>query len=136
MKQQVRKLTSRSGGKSLEQVIDQLNQYLKGWWNYFGHAEVAAGFKSINYWIIRRLRAVVWEQWKNYRTRVRELKKRGIPHLKAVLNGCSRKGPWRMSRVKWVAYALPRAYFVSLGLFSPRSSFCLVGRTAGYATAG
>lgn len=119
MKQRVRKLTSRSGGRSLPQVIDQLNQFLKGWWNYFGKAEVAAGFKPINYWIIRRLRAIVWKQWKNYRTRVRELKKRGIPHLKAVLNGCSRKGPWRMSKVKWVAYALPRAYFVSLGLFLP-----------------
>ena len=119
MKQRVRQLTSRSGGRSLPQVIDQLNQFLKGWWNYFGKAEVAAGFKSINYWIIRRLRAIVWKQWKNYRTRVRELKKRGIPHLKAVLNGCSRKGPWRMSKVKWVAYALPRAYFVSLGLFLP-----------------
>jgi RNA-directed DNA polymerase len=119
MKQRVRQLTSRSGGRSLPQVIDQLNQFLKGWWNYFGKAEVAAGFKSIDYWIIRRLRAIVWKQWKNYRTRVRELKKRGIPHLKAVLNGCSRKGPWRMSKVKWVAYALPRAYFVSLGLFLP-----------------
>jgi len=99
MKQQVRKLTSRSGGKSLQQVIDRLNQYLKGWWNYFGKADVAAGFKSINYWIIRRLRAIVWKQWKNYRTRIRELKKRGIPHLKAVFNGCSRKGPWRTCRV-------------------------------------
>jgi RNA-directed DNA polymerase len=119
MKQRVRQLTSRIGGRSLPQVIDQLNQFLKGWWNYFGKAEVAAGFKSINYWIIRRLRSIVWKQWKNYRTRIRELKKRGIPHLKAVLNGCSRKGPWRMSKVKWVAYALPRAYFVSLGLFLP-----------------
>ncbi len=119
MKQRVRLLTSRSGGKSLQQVIDRLNQYLKGWWNYFGRAEVAAGFKSINYWIIRRLRAIVWKQWKNYRTRVRELKKRGIPHRQAVQNGCSRKGPWRMSRVKWVAYALPRAHFISLGLFLP-----------------
>ncbi len=60
MKQRIRQLTSRSGGRSLEQVIDQLNQYLKGWWNYFGKAEVAASFKSINYWIIRRLRAIVW----------------------------------------------------------------------------
>ena len=119
MKQRVRLLTSRSGGKSLQQVIDRLNQYLKGWWNYFGRADVAAGFKSINYWIIRRLRSIVWKQWKNYRTRVRELKKRGIPHRQAVQNGCSRKGPWRMSRVKWVAYALPRAHFISLGLFLP-----------------
>ena len=119
MKQHVRQLTSRSGGRSLQQVIDQLNQYLKGWWNYFGKAEVAAGFKSINYWIIRRIRAIVWKQWKNYRTRIRELKKRGIPHSKAVRVGFSRKGPWRMSRVKWVAFALPRAHSISLGLFLP-----------------
>ncbi len=119
MKQRVRQLTSRSGGKSLQQVIDRLNQYLKGWWNYFGKAEVSAGFKSINYWIIRRIRAIVWKQWKNYRTRIRELKKRGIPHSKGVRVGCSRKGPWRMSKVKWVAFALPRAHFISLGLFLP-----------------
>jgi RNA-directed DNA polymerase len=119
MKQRVRELTSRSCGKSLEQVIYRLNQYLKGWWNYFGKAEVAAGFKSINYWLIRRLRAIVWKHWKNYRTRIRELKKKGIPHSKALFVGCSRKGPWRMSKVKWVAFALPRAYFISLGLFLP-----------------
>jgi RNA-directed DNA polymerase len=119
MKQRVRELTSRSCGKSLEQVIYRLNQYLKGWWNYFGKAEVAAGFKSVNYWLIRRLRAIVWKHWKNYRTRIRELKKRGIPHSKALFVGCSRKGPWRMSKVKWVAFALPRAYFISLGLFLP-----------------
>ena len=119
MKQQVRELTSRSGGRSLAQVIYRLNLYLKGWWIYFGKAEVAAGFKSINYWIIRRLRSIVWKQWKNYRTRVRELKKRGISHSTAVPVGCSRKGPWRMSKVKWVAFALPRAYFISLGLFLP-----------------
>jgi RNA-directed DNA polymerase len=119
MKQRVRELTSRSGGRSLEQLIYRLNQYLKGWWIYFGKAEVSAGFKSINYWIIRRLRSIVWKQWKNYRTRIRELKKRGISHSTAVPVGCSRKGPWRMSKVKWVAFALPRAYFTSLGLFLP-----------------
>jgi len=119
MKQRVRELTSRSGSRSLSQVIYRLNRYLKGWWNYFGKADVAAGFKSINYWIIRRLRSIVWKQWKNYRTRIRELKKRGISHSTAVPVGCSRKGPRRMSKVKWVAFALPRAHFISLGLFLP-----------------
>jgi len=118
-KQRVRELTGRSCGLSIEQVIARLNTYLKGWWNYFRHAEKAAGFRSINYRIIRRLRAILWKQWKNPRTRVKELKKRGIEHRQALFVGCARKGPWRMSKVKWVAFALPRAYFVSLGLFLP-----------------
>lgn len=118
-KQRVRELTGRSCGMSIEQVIERLNRYTVGWWNYFRHAEIAAGFRSINYWIVRRLRAILWKHWKNPRTRVKELKKRGIYHRHAVFTGCSRKGPWRMSKVKWVAFALPRAYFISLGLFLP-----------------
>jgi RNA-directed DNA polymerase len=66
---------------------------------------------------MRRLRAIIWKHWKNYRTRIGELKKRGISHTFAVTTGCSRKGPWRMSRVKWVVMALPNAYFKSLGLY-------------------
>jgi RNA-directed DNA polymerase len=122
-KQRVRELTGRSCGLSVEQVIARLNAYTRGWWNYFRHAEVAAGFRSINYWIRRRLRAIVWKHWKNPRTRVKELKRLGISHLKALLTGCSRKGPWRMSRVKWVVVAMPNAYFDSLGLFLPGPRF-------------
>ena len=118
-KQRVRELTGRSCGMSIEQVIERLNRYTVGWWNYFLHAEIAAGFRSINYWIVRRLRAILWKHWKNPRTRVKELKKRGIYHRHAVFTGCSRKGPWRMSKVKWVAFALPRAHFMCLGLSLP-----------------
>lgn len=118
-KQRVRELTGRSCGLSIGQVIARLNQFTKGWWNYFRHADVAAGFRSINYWVRRRLRAIIWEQWKNPRTRVKELKKRGVYHLHALLTGCSRKGAWRMSKVKWVVIAMPNAYFDQLGLFLP-----------------
>jgi RNA-directed DNA polymerase len=50
---------------------------------------------------------------------VRELRKRGISLKCALTTGCARKGPWRMSTVKWVVIALPDAYFASLGLFFP-----------------
>ena len=116
-KDRIRDLTGRSCGRSLWQVIQKLNEYVRGWWTYYRRTETYSFIRSLNYWIMRRLRALLWHQWKNRRTRIRELKKRGVPHLKAVFAGCSRKGPWRMSRVKWVHMALPNAYFTSRGLY-------------------
>ncbi len=118
-KDRVRELTDRNCGKSLQQVIEQLNQYLRGWWNYYRLTEARHIFKSLNGWIIRRLRCLVWKQWKNPRTKVRNLKKLGISHKYAVSCGNARKKHWRMSRVKWVVIALPNQYFISKGLFLP-----------------
>ena len=120
LKERVRELTDRNCGRSIHQIIFGLNQYLRGWWNYFRITKDTTRFRSIHGWIMRRLRAILWKQWKNPRTRVRNLKKRGIYHRQAVTTGNARKGPWRMSRVKWVVIALPNAYFRrALGLFLP-----------------
>ena len=117
---------SRKGSISLsiEQVIARLNVFIRGWWGYFRHAEVAAGFRSINYWIRRRLRAIIWKHWKNPRTRVRNLKQLGIFHLNALLAGCSRKGAWRMSKVNgWLSQCRTpisiRSIFFCPGLVLP-----------------
>ena len=115
----VRELTRRSCGKSIHQIIFSLNQFLRGWWNYYRITQSTNRFRSLHYWIMRRLRAILWKQWKNPRTRVRELKKRGVSHCYAVTTGNSRKGPWRLSKVKWMVIAMPNAYFRSLGLFLP-----------------
>ena len=118
-KERVRELTDRNCGKSIQQIIEKLNLYLKGWWNYYRLAEARYIFKALNNWIIRRLRCIVWKQWKNPRTKVRNLLKRGISHKYAVSCGNARKKHWRMSRVKWVIIALPKQYFIFLGLFLP-----------------
>ncbi|BBO83921.1 group II intron reverse transcriptase/maturase [Desulfosarcina ovata subsp. sediminis] len=118
-KERVRELTNRNKGKSLDQIIKELNQYLVGWWNYYRLTEARYVFKSIKVWIIRRLRCLVWKQWKNPRTRVRNLEKLDIAHKDAMLCGNARKKYWRMSKVKWVAFALPPRYFFERGLFLP-----------------
>jgi RNA-directed DNA polymerase len=118
-KARIRELTRRKCGKSLDQIIKELNQYLKGWWNYYRLTEAKYIFKSLNGWIIRRLRCIVWKQWKNPKTKVRNLKKLGVAHKHAVLCGNARKKPWRMSKVKWVIIALPNRYFFERGLFLP-----------------
>ncbi len=118
-KERVRKITARQRGRSISFVIGELTKYMRGWWNYYGLTESFNRLQPLAHWIRRRLRAVIWKHWKNRRTRVRELLKRGVFRDYAVTTGCARKGPWRMSVVKWVHIALPDNYFKSLGLVFP-----------------
>ena len=118
-KERVREITARRRGRSISQVIRELNTFTRGWWNYYGITESYNRLRPLAHWIRRRLRAVIWKHWKNRRTRVRELLKRGVTRNYAVTTGCARKGPWRMSKVKWVNIALPDAYFSSLYLLFP-----------------
>jgi RNA-directed DNA polymerase len=118
-KDKIRELTSRNCGKSLQRVIDELMLYMKGWWGYYNIIESKTQLSRIDNWIRRRLRMLLWKQWKNRRTRVGELLKRGIAEYYAVRTGCARKGYWRMSNVKWVVIALPNETFHSRGLEFP-----------------
>ncbi|MFC1886560.1 group II intron reverse transcriptase/maturase [Thermodesulfobacteriota bacterium] len=118
-KERVREITARRRGRSIVQVINELNRFMAGWWNYYGITESFNRLQPLPHWIRRRLRAVIWKHWKNRKTRVGELRKRGITRAFALTTGCARKGPWRMSKVKWVQIALPDAYFISLGLLFP-----------------
>jgi len=118
-KDKVRELTSRKRGKSLWQVIQELNQYFRRWWNYFRLTEAKSFLKGLKIWIMRRLRSLVWKQWKNPQTRVRNLEKLGVAHHDAMLCGNARKKYWRMSKIKWVAIAMPERYFIDKGLYLP-----------------
>jgi len=116
----VREITVRTRGHSIQRVITELNEYIRGWWAYFSHCEARSCLRELNAWVIRRLRAYVWKQWKLPRTKVRELIKRGIPQYWAIPVGTTRKGAWRLSQNTTVAKALPESYFLGkLGLVLP-----------------
>ncbi len=121
-KGKVRELTSRSCGKSLNRVITELVRYFNGWWGYFRIIEMTRELNSLEGWIRRRLRSLIWKQWKNRRTRVRKLLNRGVYRYHAIRLGSSSKGPWPLSKTKWLSIALPNAYFHNLGLLFPWSS--------------
>jgi len=118
-KQRVREITARRRGRSLSRAINELKQFMSRWWNYYGLTESFNRLRPLPHWIRRRLRALVWKHWKNRKTRVGQLLKRGVFRNYAVNTGCARKGPWRMSKVKWVNIALPDSHFESLGLSFP-----------------
>jgi RNA-directed DNA polymerase len=115
-KTRVRELTRRSRGVSLQRMVDDLRRYLVGWQAYFGYCQTPSVLRNLDSWIRRRLRCVVWKQWKRGRTRFRELRLRGINKDLAAQSAGSAHGLWRLSRSPALSYALPGAYFRSLGL--------------------
>lgn len=118
MKEKIRYLTRPTKGRSLKQVIDELTNYLRGWHAYFGRCETPSILDQLDRWVRRRLRGLVWRQWKRGTKRFNELRKRGIGKDLAAQTAGSPKGPWRISKSPALNYALPNAYLRSLGLYS------------------
>jgi RNA-directed DNA polymerase len=115
-KQRVRELTRRTRGVSVEKMVEQLGHYLTGWRGYFGFCQTPSVLQRLDRWLRRRLRLVVWKQWKYTRVRFAELRKRGVSKDLAAQTAGSAHGPWRLSNSPALSIALPNAYFASLGL--------------------
>ncbi len=116
----VRELTSRTRGVSIEQMVGSLRPYLLGWRGYFGFSQEPLVLRNLDARIRRRLRMMIWRQWGNGHTRYVNLRRLGVPHMRAAIAAGSPTGWWAMSRHVAVQQALPNAYFDSLGL--PRLS--------------
>ncbi len=115
-KQRIQKQTRRTRGISLPQMVKEIATYLRGWLGYFGDSQTPSVLKSLESWLRRRLRSVVWKQWKRGRTRFRELRKRGVNKDLAARTAGSPHGPWRIANSPALTIALPNAYFAELGL--------------------
>ncbi|HEX9015768.1 MAG TPA: group II intron reverse transcriptase/maturase [Chloroflexota bacterium] len=84
-KRQVRELTRRSGGRSLETVVKELRIYVLGWKAYFRLAQTPRVWKVLDKWIRHRMRAIQLKQWKRGTTTYRELIARGASRETAQL---------------------------------------------------
>src|SRR5437773_11537041 len=71
-KQRVRELTRRTRGVSVETMIQQLNRYLIGWRGYFAFCQTPSVLQRLEAWVRRRLRSVIWKQWRRGKVRFAE----------------------------------------------------------------
>jgi RNA-directed DNA polymerase len=115
-KARVRELTRRTRGKSPGQIVEQLARYLIGWRGYFGFCETPTVLRKLDQWIRRRLRAIIWKQWKHGRNRYAELRRRGVGRDLAAQSAGSPHGPWRLSHSPALTIALSNAFLASLDL--------------------
>ena len=115
-KGRIRELTRRTRGVSIERMAEELVRYLRGWLGYFGKCETPYILHQLDAWIRRRLRSVIWKQWKQGSMRFAELRRCGVGEDLAAKAAGSAHGPWRLAKSPALHVALPNAYFDSLGI--------------------
>jgi RNA-directed DNA polymerase len=115
MKHRVRRLTRRTCGRSLAQVVGELRSYLVGWKNYFRLAATPNVFRELDEWLRHRLRALQLKQWKRGRTTYRELIARGLDSDLAAQVAAHTRRWWKNSAMA-LHLALPIRLFDELGL--------------------
>ena len=118
-KERIRQLTRRSGGRSMEQVVQRLRPYLLGWKAYFGLAQTPKVWRALDEWLRHRLRAIQLKHWKRPKTMYRELQALGAPATVATRVASNSRCWWRNSD-GLLKTVLTIAYFDRLGV--PRLS--------------
>lgn len=114
-RQKIRQLTRRSGGRSIEQVIEALRSYVLGWKGYFGLAQTPKVLNRLDEWMRRRMRAIHLKHWRHGATICRELLKLGAkPNVALQVAGNSCRW-WHNSRLG-LNNVLTIAYFDRLGM--------------------
>ena len=107
------KETFRGGkGRRLDRFIEQeLNPILRGWGNYFKLAEVEGTFEELDQWVRRKLRQMLWKQWKRNHTRATRLIQSGLSTERAWKSATNGRGSWWNSGASHMNEAFPKRYF-------------------------
>ena len=116
--QKVRDLMRTGRGRSLTHTIEDLNPLLRGWINYFRLTESKGILEELDGWVRRRLRCLLWKQWKRFGTRARKLRALGLDADRARVSAGNGRGSWWNAGASHMNHALPAKYFTHKGLVS------------------
>jgi len=114
----VRKLCMEGRGRSLPHTIEKLNPILRGWMNYFRLTQSRTPIENLDAWVRRRLRCVLWRQWKAPKARESRMLALGLDARRAWKSSVNGHGPWWNAGAKHMIAAVPPKYFTQLGLVS------------------
>lgn len=116
--ERVRVLLRGARGRSLSHTIEQLNPLLRGWAAYFKLTPAKQALETLDGWIRRKLRCVLWRHWKRALARARNLMRRGLAEERAWRSATNGRGPWWNAGASHMNAAFPKSWFDSLRLVS------------------
>ena len=105
-------------GRSLGATIQTLNPLLRGWAAYFKLTHTKRTLEERDGWIRRKLRCILWRQWKRRAARVRTLMQRGLSRERASRSARNGRGPWWNAGASHMNAAFPKSWFDRMGLVS------------------
>ena len=114
----IREVLKGARGRSLSHTVSELNSILRGWAAYFKLTETKRALEEIDGWLRRKLRCILWRQWKRPYTRGKNLMKAGLTEERAFRSAFNQRGPWWNSGASHMNQAFRKAYFDRLGLVS------------------
>ncbi|WP_300003757.1 group II intron reverse transcriptase/maturase [uncultured Cedecea sp.] len=118
LKDKLRSLTTGHSSASVKAVINKLRPVLRGWVSYFRYTEVKGVLEELDSWINRKLRCLLWRQWKRTGTRARKLMRAGLTEERAWRSASNQRGAWWNSGARHMNQAIKVSLLRSAGLLS------------------
>ena len=118
-KRKLKQITKRSCSIPLVNRMRQLNYVIRGWVNYFRIADMKGAMQEITSHLNRRIRCLLWKQWKTCKGRMRRLIRLGINKDKAKRLAYSRKSYWHNSKTQTLHIAISNKRLKANGLVFP-----------------
>ena len=108
----------RGRGRSRAKVIEDVNQFTRGWVGYYREAQVKRVFEEMDEWIRRRMRWLLWRQWKRSRTRAKRMIAMGLDRRRAWESATNGRGLWWNSGASHMNASITTQWLSQQGLLS------------------
>ncbi len=118
LKTKLRRLTRRNRGRSLSQIIKEVNQLMLGWLHYYRYASMKKKMQAIWSWLKHRLRCYRLKQCKRALGISRFLRKLGVPKDRSWTTAASSCGWWRKSATPSCHEGMNNNWFKQQGLLN------------------
>jgi RNA-directed DNA polymerase len=118
LRDKLRDLFRQGRGRFIGRTVETLAPLLRGWIQYFRLAQAKGVFEELDGWLRRKLRCILWRQWKRPRTRARRLINRGLAEARASASAYNGHGPWWNAGASHMNDAYRKTFFDQLGLLS------------------
>ncbi len=118
-KGKLKALFRKGRGRNIVRFIQKdLNPVLRGWSNYFRLTEFRGFADELDQWLRRRLRCILWRQWKRPWKRLQMLMNHGLSEERAARSAFNQRGAWFNAGASHMNRAFPKRYFDQFGLIS------------------